>query len=121
MRAALLAAILLALPVSARAQEGSLSLGHPGPGQMMASAIGKVPVFDATGVQIGDAQGVVMTYDGRVAAVLIGIGGVLGILERPVAVLFEHVTLSETEDGSRRIDLDIPLDALDTAPDFRKP
>ena len=49
---------------------------------------------------------------------IIGVGGVLGIGEKNVAVPFSAVTLSTDKDMKRTAVLDVTKDALETAPTY---
>ena len=120
-----------AMAGGAAAQEGTVAasdavvapafeLVMPGDGQMLTSKLGDVPVFDRDGVQVGDVEDTVIDEDGAVVAILIGVGGTLGIGERPVAVRFEHVDV-EAKEGQRRLILDLTKAELDRALAFAPP
>lgn len=59
---------------------------RPQAGELRASKLIGMTVKNAAGESIGDINEVVLGKDGKVAAVVIGVGGVLGIGEREVAV-----------------------------------
>ena len=54
---------------------------------------------------------------GKVNAVIIGVGGFLGVGEKNVAVPFHAVKVSE-KDGKRYLVLDTTKEALQTAPGY---
>ena len=91
-----------------------------GADDMLTSRLGSVLVFDSEGREIGDVEDTIIDGAGRVVAVLIGLGGTLGLGEKPVAIRFEHVTVEE-RDGERRFVLDLPMATLETTPAFVKP
>lgn len=67
---------------------------------------------------IGDINNLVIGQDGQVAAVVIGVGGFLGIGEKNVAVNFSELQWTQAEDNSERYVLPTSKDALQAAPDF---
>jgi putative membrane protein len=71
--------------------------------------------------QIGTIRDVIIGNNGKVDAVVIGIGGVLGIGEKSVAVAYSDLRWSIAQDGSVRGAVDTTVDALKTAPDFKYP
>ena len=89
---------------------------------LMSSGVGAILVYGPDGEQVGDVEDIVLTFDGSIAAVLVGVGGTLGLAEKPVAVTMEHVTISKGEEkNSYRVDLDLDRAALDAAPKFKPP
>lgn len=76
---------------------------------------------DANAQQIGVVRDLVVTPDGKVAAVVIGIGGFLGMAEKNVAVAYGDLHWTVATDGSTRASLDTTADALKAAPDFAYP
>lgn len=67
---------------------------------------------------IGDINNLVIGESGEVAAVVIGVGGFLGIGEKNVAVTYGELEWVTAADGSERYVLPTTKDALETAPDF---
>lgn len=68
---------------------------------------------------IGDVNNLVIGERGEVAAVIIGVGGFLGIGEKNVAVNYAELEWVTAEDGSERFVLATTKEALETAPDFK--
>lgn len=68
---------------------------------------------------IGDVNNLVIGENNQIAAVIIGVGGFLGIGEKNVAVNFDELELVTAEDGSERYVLPTTKDALEQAPDFK--
>jgi len=66
---------------------------------------------------IGDVNDVVMTKDGRARAVVVGVGGFLGLGEKEVAVDFSRLNWVIV-DGDRRLMMDTTADELKSAPEF---
>jgi len=67
---------------------------------------------------IGDVNNLVIGERGEVAAVVIGVGGFLGIGEKNVAVNYAELEWVTAEDGSERFVLNTSKEALETAPNF---
>jgi sporulation protein YlmC with PRC-barrel domain len=67
---------------------------------------------------IGDVNNLVIGESGEVAAVIIGVGGFLGIGEKNVAVNYAELEWVTAEDGSERFVLPTTKEALETAPNF---
>ncbi|MDZ4842806.1 MAG: PRC-barrel domain-containing protein [Hyphomicrobium aestuarii] len=68
---------------------------------------------------IGDINDVVVDKDGKVAAVIIGVGGFLGMGERNVAVTFSALQLSRDTGGAVVVKVNTTKDALKTAPEWK--
>jgi len=86
---------------------------------LTSSLLGK-PIYNGTGEDaetIGDVNDVVMTADGTAKAVVIGVGGFLGIGEKEVAVDFDRVAWADLGDEQRLV-IDTTVDELNAAPAF---
>jgi sporulation protein YlmC with PRC-barrel domain len=57
-------------------------------------------VYDAQNNKIGDVNDILLEKDGRVSAVIVGVGGFLGVGEKDVAVPFNALKVTE-KDGDR--------------------
>ena len=68
---------------------------------------------------IGDINNLVIGDNGQVAAVVIGVGGFLGIGEKNVAVNYSELEWVVAEDNTERYILPTSKEALEAAPDFR--
>jgi len=87
-------------------------------GEMRASKIVGSTVKNSAGETIGDVNEIVLAKDGQVSAVIIGVGGFLGLGEREVAVSFK--SLRTTQDGVRTVlTLDADKETLRAAPEWR--
>ena len=74
---------------------------------------------DATDAEhIGDVNNLVVGPGGEIAAVIIGVGGFLGIGEKNVAVNFSELQWVVADDNTKRFVLPTSKDALQAAPDF---
>jgi len=74
---------------------------------------------DPDAEHIGDVNDLVVDQNGDIAAVIIGVGGFLGIGEKNVAVNYSELQWSTDDNGDRRFVLATTKDALEAAPDFK--
>lgn len=68
--------------------------------------------------EIGTINDMVVTSGEGLSAVVIGVGGFLGVGSKDVAVAFNQLEWAEREDGSRRWVLDATAETLSAAPAF---
>lgn len=78
----------------------------------------KQNVYDPSDSKIGEIDDVLIDKQGGVTALMIGVGGFLGIGEKDVAVPFGAVRASE-KNNKWYLVLDTTKDALKTAPGFK--
>lgn len=79
------------------------------------------PVYSGAGEEgeeIGNITDLVFSEDGQITAVVIGVGGFLGIGEKAVAVDFGALEFTLAADNTERWVLPTTADALTAAPDF---
>lgn len=79
------------------------------------------PVYSSPGddaEEIGTINDLVFSADGEITAVVIGVGGFLGIGEKSVAVDFQSLDFTLATDNTERWVLPTTADALTNAPDF---
>jgi putative membrane protein len=68
-------------------------LAAPGPNQILASELRGKRVYGADNENVGDINDVLLERNGRVVAVIVGVGGFLGIGEKDVAIPFEALEI----------------------------
>lgn len=90
---------------------------QPQTGTMRGSKVIGVSVIGADHVRVGKIEDVLVNGDGRIEAVVIGVGGFLGIGEKDVAVPFQSVEVTRM-DGKNRMVLRKTKDELKNAPTF---
>lgn len=91
-------------------------------GQILGSWLLGQPVYNGTGEEaetVGDVNDVVMAADGQAQAILVGVGGFLGVGEKDVAIDFGRVNWS-THDGERRLVVNTTTEDLENAPAFER-
>ena len=69
--------------------------------------------------KIGEINDVILSPDGRAMAVIVGVGGFLGIGEKDVAVPFDAVKRMTTKDNTAYLTLDATKDHLKQAQGFK--
>ena len=74
-------------------------------------------VYDSQNNKIGDVKDILLDKEGRVSAVIVGVGGVLGIGEKDVAVPFNALKVAE-KDGDRYLVMNTSKEALEKAPGY---
>jgi len=88
----------------------------------LASKIIGSPVYDGTAADannLGKINDLVLNQNGQVAAVVLGVGGFLGIAEKQVAVDFSALQWVVAADNTERFVLQTTKDQLTNAPDFQ--
>jgi sporulation protein YlmC with PRC-barrel domain len=78
----------------------------------------KQAVYDPQNNKIGDVEDVLLTSDGRVNALVIGVGGFLGIGEKHVLVPFTAVKM-DRKDNKVTLVMNSSKDELKAAPGFK--
>ena len=87
--------------------------------EMRASKLIGTSVKNDANETIGSINEVVLGKDGKVAAVVIGVGGFLGMGEREVAVNFDSLRMSQDSNNRTLVTLDATKDSLKAAPEWR--
>lgn len=90
------------------------------PGEMLASSLIGSTVEDPAGEPLGDINDVVLTDQGIVDGVVIGVGGFLGIGEKEVAVSFDAIKQATDADGNIVLTLNTTAGELESAPQYVK-
>lgn len=114
-------AILASLAMSAHGQVPGSGISYI-PAQQAdewsSSSLIGVKVQNPAGETIGDVNYVVLNSQGSVTAVVIGVGGVLGVAERNVAVPFQALTLGRDAKGFMTARLAATKEGLEAAPAY---
>ena len=74
-------------------------------------------VYDNKDNKIGDVKDILVDKDGRMAAVILGVGGLLGVGAKDVAVPFSALKLAE-KNGDRYLVINTTKEALEQAPGY---
>ncbi|NJL08492.1 MAG: PRC-barrel domain containing protein [Methylacidiphilales bacterium] len=107
----------------------------PLPGEVLASELLDANIYGSDGAAIGEINDIVVDQAGQVHAVVFGVGGLLGMGEKNVAVPFKSLQVSQIPSGAarssdratsssdwnnrNRITLNATKDQLKSAPEFK--
>ena len=69
---------------------------------------------------IGEINDLVISEDGAVGAVIVGVGGFLGIGEKDVAITMDQIRTYDDENGERFLVINASQEALEAAPGFER-
>lgn len=92
-------------------------------GQVLASNLMGKSVYSGQGEdarKVGDVNDVLMSSDGKAEAVVIGVGGFLGVGEKDVAVQFDRLHWTVDKDNAKRLSIAASKTDLESAPAFRR-
>jgi sporulation protein YlmC with PRC-barrel domain len=85
---------------------------------VLASDLLGARLYNAADESVGTIDDVIVSTDGMVEGVVIGVGGFLGIGKKQVAVEMNQITVQADASGNPRLLLDSTREALEAAPDF---
>ncbi len=88
------------------------SIPHMTSNQMASSKVVGTSVYNTNNEKIGEVNDLILDANGRVAGVVIGVGGFLGLGERNVAVSYNSVKFSKDNRGYERIMVPATKDQL---------
>jgi sporulation protein YlmC with PRC-barrel domain len=86
--------------------------------EKLASKMMGKSIYNAANESVGKVSDLVMSENGQIDAVVIGVGGFLGIGEKSVAVPFSAITVANDKDGNPKFTAQMSKDDLNKAPDF---
>ena len=87
-------------------------------GEFLAHRLVGTKVLNAQADEIGDVKDVVIDKNGAVSAVVVGVGGFLGIPDKLVAVPLSAINIGDVVQSSRVVVLDTTKEALKAAPSY---
>jgi sporulation protein YlmC with PRC-barrel domain len=94
-------------------------MNRQGQNQWLASNLIGKDVYNASGQSIGDLNDVLVGEDGRIIAIIVGVGGFLGLGEKDVAVDYNFLKSNGGITGDRVV-LAMNEQDLRAAPDFEE-
>ena len=86
-----------------------------------AKALLNESVKNAANETIGDINDVLISGDGKVAAVIVGVGGFLGMGEKNVALPYDQLVFAKDVGGALVVTTSATKESLETAPEYIKP
>jgi len=110
-----------AAPPAATAPAGNLSYYTHTSGQMRASKLIGMNVKNQANETIGEINELILDKDGKVAAVVVGVGGFLGIGQREVALDYKSLNIkydpnAMTDAGATTVMVNATKESLTNAP-----
>lgn len=90
------------------------------PDDMRASRMMGTTVRNSAGESVGDVNEIIIDKSGKVAAVVVGVGGFLGIGEREVALGYNQIQSRVDSGGNLVITTTVSRDELRTAPAIQR-
>jgi sporulation protein YlmC with PRC-barrel domain len=87
--------------------------------EMRASKLLGTTVVNDANESIGKISEIILGKDGKVAAVVIGVGGFLGIGEHDVAVNFDSLRIAHDGNNKTVVSLNATKDSLKAAPEWQ--
>ena len=78
----------------------------------------KQTIYDPSDVTIGDIKDVLVDRDGKISALIVGVGGFLGLGEKDVAVAFNAVTITKKNDQTHLM-MNTTKEALKTSVGYK--
>ena len=91
---------------------------HAGTGARLGSKIVGADVYSTAGEKLGDVNDLIIDGTGRIAGVVVGVGGFLGVGEKNVALAWDAVTVGPEEKGRPRLSVHVTRKSLDEAAPF---
>ena len=89
--------------------------------KLLASKLLNESVLNKANESIGDINDVVIDKSGKVASVIVGVGGFLGLGEKNVALSFDQLSFATDNDGDLTVTTGATKESLQSAPAYEKP
>jgi sporulation protein YlmC with PRC-barrel domain len=107
----------MATPKALQPMSAQIMTSVPG-GSVTVTDYYKQSVYDPSDNKIGEVADVLIDKDGRVTAVVLAVGGFLGLGEKDVAIPFNALQLTQKDD-KRYLVVNTTKDALEKAPGYK--
>jgi sporulation protein YlmC with PRC-barrel domain len=117
MRTTLFAAAMIVLAAPAYAQTATAFLTTQSAEEWRANNFIGQAVVNASGERVGDVNDLLFDKSGKLATVVVGVGGFLGMGEKNVGIHYDTITATD-KDGLRVLTVPLTKEALLAAPDF---
>jgi sporulation protein YlmC with PRC-barrel domain len=75
-------------------------------------------LYNQSNESVGSVKDLVISQNGQIDAVVVGVGGFLGIGEKMVAIPFGAIQAATDSDGNTKLVVQVSKDDLNKAPDF---
>ena len=90
-------------------------------GDVSAKALLNESVKNAANETIGDINDLLIGGDGKVSAVIVGVGGFLGMGEKDVALPYDQLVFAKDVGDDLVVSTSATKESLETAPEYIKP
>jgi sporulation protein YlmC with PRC-barrel domain len=107
-----------AAPAATTTAQDQQFIGDQAASEVLASNIIGATVYGPDGKDVGDVSDMLLSQEGQVSGVVIGVGGFLGIGEKSIAVPFTAVMKTADENGKIKLSVNLTKDQVESAPDF---
>ena len=91
----------------------------PNNGRQLSDIMG-ASVKTSNDEDVGSVDDLIIDDDGQVVAIVVGVGGFLGMGQKDVAIGWGHVSTSGTADDDQELRIDVSRQDLRSAPEFQK-
>ena len=89
--------------------------------RVLASKLLNESVRNKANETIGDINDVVIDKSGKVAQIIVGVGGFLGLGEKDVALSFDQLSFATDNDGDLTVTTEATKESLQSAPAYERP
>jgi sporulation protein YlmC with PRC-barrel domain len=90
-------------------------------GQISASALLDEKILNEANESIGDVNDVILDRDGKIASVIVGVGGFLGLGEKDVALPFDQLKFTTDNENGLVVTTTATKEGLEAAPAYNEP
>lgn len=90
-------------------------------GQISARQLLNESIKNAANETVGNINDINLGSDGKIVAVIVGVGGFLGMGEKNVALPFDQLTFSQDNNGALVVMTSATKESLQAAPEWKKP
>ena len=90
-------------------------------GEIFAKDLLNTSVKNSANDTVGDINDLVLDGNGKISAVIVGVGGFLGLGEKNVALPFEQLAFARDSNGNLAVTANVTKESLQTAPEWKKP
>jgi hypothetical protein len=97
----------------------AMTVSEQGTDQVLASKLVGATIYSPSDEKVGNIEYLVMNKSGRVDAVVVGVGGFLGIDKKDVALTFSSLNVTYDVDNSvKKIIANVTKESMKSAPTY---
>jgi PRC-barrel domain len=106
-------------PATKPATTNAMTVSEQGTDQVLASKLVGATIYSPSDEKVGNIQYLVMNKSGQVDAVVVGVGGFLGIDKKDVALTFSSLNVTYDVDNSvKKITANVTKESMKSAPAY---